>query len=329
MHARYIKMKNKLLFLSILPLVALSTGCGNKENTIEFDYIYTAQPVVSATNSEIYKNVQTDFALKSQGKLLTQASVFVRNDADVNKATAFLNKLSADIVTGIATPAVIKAGIEEAGEVSEQQNKYGVPGAMAMKVTMNGNGFGLGFNNANNIKSDISSFVNLLTNNQFGDVPEDAYFIPSNNLEMVAEGFNGLRILAPTGAPSVALYDFADYENFTTTTNPKEGLIPQFKTDNYDIIIAPTQGGLTQIVKQNAAYKIAATITYGNFYLVSTGRDDDDILNEGDKVLIFQEEDVPGKVFKYVYGDLNLSLTAVAAASDTKAIIENGGVLKL
>ena len=96
----------------------------------------------------------------------------------------------------------------------------------------------------------------------------------------------------------------------------------------HDIIIAPTQGGLTQIVKQHANYKIAATITFGNFYIVATGKDDDGVLNENDKVLIFQENDVPGKVFKATYGDLNLDVTAVAAVSDTKLIIENGGVLK-
>ena len=158
---------------------------------------------------------------------------------------------------------------------------------------------------------------------------DDVFFTPSTDLEAIGRGYDGLKILAPTGAPSVGLYSFAEYSNFTTTTNPQEGLIPQFKTNNYDVIIAPTQGGLTQIVKQNAAFKIAATITYGNFYIVATGNDDDGILNENDKVLIFQENDVPGKVFKYTYSDLNLDVTAVSAVSDTKLVIENGGVLKL
>ena len=102
-----------------------------------------------------------------------------------------------------------------------------------------------------------------------------------------------------------------------------------FKKDTYDVIVAPTQGGLTQIVKQQAEYKIAATITFGNFYLISTGRDEDNTLNKGDKVCYFQKDDVPGKVFNYVYGDLDLFTYDVAAVSDTKAIIENNGVLKL
>ena len=319
-------MNKKLMLLGITPLL-LTIGCNKSQepSTIEFDYIFTAQPVVAATNSEIFKNVQNDFREKHSIKL-TQASIFVKNDADSKSVNKFLAKVSADVTAGVAAPALIKSGIEQLGSAQEQQNKFGVPGAMAMKVTAASNGFSLGFENAYTIKDDIYSFVNLLTNNSLADLADDAYYIPS--LPEEDASYDNLKILAPTGAPSVALYNFATNSNFTTTSNPQEGLIPMFKTSEYDIIVAPTQGGLTQIVKQHANYKIAATITFGNFYIVSTGRDADNTFNENDKVLIFQENDVPGKVFKATYGDLNLDITAVAAVSDTKLIIENNGVLK-
>lgn len=156
-----------------------------------------------------------------------------------------------------------------------------------------------------------------------------ALCLSSCNSNSTDSDYKTLKILAPTGGPAVALYNFGLNENFETTSNPAQGLIPMFKTNNYDVIIAPTQGGLTQIVKQQANYKIAATITFGNFYLVATGKDDNETLDRGDSVLIFQENDVPGKVFNYVYGDLGLDVTAVAAVSDTKLVIENGGVLKI
>lgn len=136
-----------------------------------------------------------------------------------------------------------------------------------------------------------------------------------------------LNIVAPAGAPAVAFYNFANYSNFETTSNPQTGIIPNFQNDRYDVIVGPTQGGLTQIIKQKGKYKIAATITFGNFYLISTGRDVDRILNKGDKVLIFQENDVPGKLFNYVYGDLELDTFAVSSVQDTKSVIENGGKL--
>ena len=136
-----------------------------------------------------------------------------------------------------------------------------------------------------------------------------------------------LKVLSPTGAPAIGMYALASEENYTTTTNPKEGLIPQFQTNNYDVIIAPTNGGLMQIVKQSAAYKIAATITYGNFHIVSMGTDDDNTLNAGDKVVFFQTEDIPGKVFNYLYGDLDLVTYDAGTAEGTKRIITDRGIV--
>ncbi len=135
-----------------------------------------------------------------------------------------------------------------------------------------------------------------------------------------------LKVLAPTGAPAVGLYQFATSENFTTTTNPQTGLMPMFKSNEYDVIVAPTHGGLNQIINQGANFSLAATITFGNFYIVSMGTDSNNTLDAGDKIIIFQENDVPGKVFNYLYGDLGLSVTAVAAATDTKMILTNNGI---
>ena len=138
----------------------------------------------------------------------------------------------------------------------------------------------------------------------------------------------GLKILAPTGAPALALYNLANEsrETFETTTNPKEGLLPMFIKGKYDVIVAPTQGGLMQVVKQHAEYKIAATITFGNFYIYSCGTDADQTLNDGDKVLIFQAEDLPGKIFNYCYGNLNLTINDVPGADDTKLVIGDNGM---
>lgn len=328
-------MKKNFITMSILPIALFATvGCNNSNNgsgmsddTIQFDYVFTAQPVVSATNSTVFKNVQDDFKEKSGGKTITQASVFINNEASVDAVDEFLNILKSSISDSVSTPTLLKEGIEKVGSVTEQQDKFGVPGAMAMKVTSANNGFSLGFEWASDIKEDIGSFVNLLTNNTLGEISDDVIYPKNEDIE-VTDGAQSLKILAPTGAPAVALYRFAGSENLETTTNPQTGLMPMFKTNNYDVIIAPTQGGLTQIMKQNANYKIAATITFGNFYIVSMGTDDDQTLNEGDKVCIFQENDIPGKVFNYTYSDLKLDVTAVNAVSDTKLIIENKGILK-
>ena len=149
-----------------------------------------------------------------------------------------------------------------------------------------------------------------------------------NFQEQTIEGSYSLElsVLAPTGAPAISLYSFATSDKLTTTTDPQTGLMPMFIKGNYDVIVAPTNGGLKQIINNGAQYKIAATVTFGNFFIVATGTDSDNTLNSGDKVIAFQENDIPGKVFKYLYGDKGLNVTYVAGAANTKQIMENNGL---
>ena len=44
---------------------------------------------------------------------------------------------------------------------------------------------------------------------------------------------------------------------------------------------------------------------------------------------VAKNEYIPGKVFNYIYKDAGLDVTAVAAVSDTKLVIENGGTLRI
>ena len=131
-----------------------------------------------------------------------------------------------------------------------------------------------------------------------------------------------LKILSPTGAPAVSAFNFAN--GLTTVLDPQTGLIPEFGKGNYDVIIAPTKAGLTQIINKHVNYKLAATVTFGNFSLVATGNDDDGVLNDGDTVLYFQPNDIPGLVFNYLYGDLNLKTYFVDAANKTAQSLNTG-----
>ena len=130
-----------------------------------------------------------------------------------------------------------------------------------------------------------------------------------------------LKILAPTGAPAVAMYNFAN--GLTTVTDPQNELIPQFNIGEYDIIVAPAKGGLTKIVRQGVNYKMAAVVTFGNFALVKVNPNDEE-LSSGDKVLFFQETDIPGLVFKSLYGDLGLETYAVSSANLTSTSLNTG-----
>ncbi len=131
-----------------------------------------------------------------------------------------------------------------------------------------------------------------------------------------------LKIISPTGAPAVSMYNFVN--GLHTVLKPAAELLPEFGKDNYDIIVAPAKGGLTKIVKANANYQMAAVVTFGNFALVSTGKDDNNTLDAGDNVLIFQKEDIPGSVFNYLYGDLGLNVYDVADVSATASPLNTG-----
>lgn len=133
-----------------------------------------------------------------------------------------------------------------------------------------------------------------------------------------------LKILSPTGAPAVSMYNFVS--GLRTVLNPATELLPEFAKDNFDIIVAPAKGGLNKIVKANANYQMAAVVTFGNFALVSTGNDDNGVLDEGDAVLYFQPADIPGAVFNYLYGDLGLNTVSVDDVKLTAGALNTGKI---
>ena len=84
-----------------------------------------------------------------------------------------------------------------------------------------------------------------------------------------------------------------------------------------DVIVLPTNAGMQAIVNKGAQYKIAATITFGNFFLISLGNDENNEMGADDTILLFQQNNVPDKIFHYVYGDtLNAGIHYVEAVSD-------------
>ncbi|MCR5491286.1 MAG: hypothetical protein K6F32_04065 [Bacilli bacterium] len=134
-----------------------------------------------------------------------------------------------------------------------------------------------------------------------------------------------LKVACPAGAPAVAFYQHIQESEQYLEINSNASNVVGYLTENSgkDIVVAPTNAGITSIVKKSAPYKIAATITFGNFYVASTGNDEDKTMNNDDYVVLFQQNNVPDKLFNYVYGDLGLTnIHYVNAASDAaKALI--------
>ena len=134
-----------------------------------------------------------------------------------------------------------------------------------------------------------------------------------------------LSVITPTGAPALAFYKYANQTNFETNANPAEGIIPQMVTGKKDVVVLPTNAGVQAIVNKKAEYQIAATITFGNFYLLSMNNDENKTLDANDTILLFQKGNVPDKVFHYVYGnDYDANVHYVSAVSDAAAAVNAG-----
>ena len=143
-----------------------------------------------------------------------------------------------------------------------------------------------------------------------------------------------IKILTPTGAPAVGFFDFSDYANFETNAVPANVLAAIRNDSPYSVVVAPTQGGVQAInrdTKQSGKsdFKLAATITFGNFYVGKTGHDTNSTMELGDEIVLFGQNTIPDQLFKKVYSDLfvesNLShIHYVAAASDAVGALTSG-----
>ena len=136
--------------------------------------------------------------------------------------------------------------------------------------------------------------------------------------------YKGLSFIVPTGAPAIAMSEFADLEGFETTTDPST-IVPLLANGQYDVAVLPTNVGATVINVKKAPYKMLCTITFGNLYIASTGKDDDGVMDENDYIVSFQQGAVPDKIFHYVYGDtFDNALHYVNGASDAAKCLKTG-----
>ncbi len=83
----------------------------------------------------------------------------------------------------------------------------------------------------------------------------------------------GLHVLVPAGAPSLAFASVYEEINETGTLDVVDGsdvLIAELskKDSEYDLIVAPINLGATLINKDPCDYKMIGAITWGNLYLV-------------------------------------------------------------
>lgn len=108
-----------------------------------------------------------------------------------------------------------------------------------------------------------------------------------------------ISVVTPSGAPTLSLLEYADNNNFDIdVVDGSEVLQAEFVKKEADMIVAPINLGV-KLSESTGNYKLAAVLTWGNLYLVSSKED----FNEGE-VAAFGEASVPGKVIGYLNDEL-------------------------
>ena len=145
----------------------------------------------------------------------------------------------------------------------------------------------------------------------------------SNNNEEESINIDNLSIVCPAGAPSLAFYSELDNDKFATSD--AASIMPELKSDSgSDIIVIDTVNGIKTLVG-GAPYKLAANITFGNFFIAATGNDEDNKMTEDDYIVLFSQGATPDLLFHYLYGnEYDSNIHYVAAVSDAAACLIKG-----
>lgn len=129
---------------------------------------------------------------------------------------------------------------------------------------------------------------------------------------------NKINLITPTGAPALAFVDYLKSDQFETNTTVSN-IAADMIAGNHDIAVMDLVGGLNAISK-GAEYSLGALITFGNFYIYSTGNDNDGVMDNNDVILGFgSEASTPIYIFKELYEDLAIDYY-VPGVSDTLAV---------
>lgn len=132
-----------------------------------------------------------------------------------------------------------------------------------------------------------------------------------------------IKILCPTGAPAVAFYNYSTSGDFETGN--AQNIASMFtKTSPYSAIVIDTLSGI-KAIENGAPYKLASTLTFGNFYIAATGNDDNETIDKDDSIVLFSKGMTPDIIFHYIYGDIyNETIQYVDNVNTAKSVLETG-----
>ena len=135
-----------------------------------------------------------------------------------------------------------------------------------------------------------------------------------------------VRWVTPTGSPTLCFYDQGGNENWISSSTPATTVVPAFTNSNQDAIVFDGVSGLSIIKKNGYDYKLAAWLTGGSFYVVSTKYSADSIVTSGITVDAFVETGTASKVFNRLaseswgFSDMSIDYETGVANVRTKLV---------
>lgn len=130
---------------------------------------------------------------------------------------------------------------------------------------------------------------------------------------------SSIRIISPTGAPTLALYNKV---NQLTTNSTPTNVAAQLLADNYDVVVFDFYNGLKSQKANNGHYKLARILTAGNLYLVGINHNSEP--SSGHKIVSFGEGLLPDLAFKELYGNSGAITSYVSGVQDIAPILKTG-----
>ncbi len=134
-----------------------------------------------------------------------------------------------------------------------------------------------------------------------------------------------LKVIVPYGSPSYATLYLNEMRAYDVDTIiGADPLVAAFGSDQYDAIIAPTNLG-AKFYQSSKDYQLAASIVWGNYYLISAQAIDIENLDD-ETIYTFGQNQTPDIVLKYIMSELHISPNYVYLSSSleisTQVVLE-------
>ena len=146
-------------------------------------------------------------------------------------------------------------------------------------------------------------------------------------LSISAAAADGYMIIAPNGAPAIAVAGvWAENPDAVITINA-DTIAEAFGSGEADFIIAPINAGAKLYKAGKSSYRLAAVVTWGNLVFASRTDDFTEEKISGRKLVLFGENTINASIALYVLAQKGIvpeTIEYLAGAAETQALLLNG-----